>query len=154
MLAKDLMSSSPPGVSRSASLGQVSQMLVEHDTGAVLVLADDGSLMGIITDGDLFRRRRCDNHSFLECCLEHSGAAASPGSCGCLSDSRRVPVERVMTQPVIAVPEDTALDTVAALLMQHGIRRIPVTRDNLPVGMLGRRDVLRALLAQPLTSDF
>jgi len=144
MRAKDLMFEPSPSVHYRVCLGQLSRTLVEHDTGAVLILADDASVLGIVTDGDLFRRRRCDSYSFLECLTR---ASASQTPCDCLADASRTRAESIMSHPIISVSEDTELATVAELLIKHGIRRIPVTRDGRPVGMLGRREVLRALLS-------
>jgi len=150
MRVKDLMIEPSPGVYHHACLGTLSRTLVQYDTGAVLILADDGSMLGIVTDGDLFRRRRCENHSFLEC-LTHAIANDEP--CPCLESASDTCAASIMSHPVISVAEDAELSFVADLLLQHGIRRIPVTRDGRPVGMLGRRNVLRALLAEAKLSD-
>ena len=146
--AKDVMISALPGLARQATLTQVSQALLVHDMGAVLVLDDDGSMAGIVTDGDLFRRRCCDDHSFLECCMEHADHEESQEPCRCAIQSGRIAAETIMSQPVISVDESADLSTVVALLVRHGVRRIPVTRQGMPVGMLGRRNVLRALIGE------
>ena len=149
MRAKDLMVALLPTLPRQASLAQISSALLAHDMGAVLVLDTEGGIAGIVTDGDLFRRRCCGNRSFIACCLQPADSLAVHTACSCLDEVsiERIIAENVMSQPVIAVDEHAPLSHVAELLMQHGIRRIPVTRNGLPVGMLGRRNVLRALLA-------
>jgi len=148
MRAKDLMVKPSPSVYCQSSLEQISQALVQHDTGAVLILADDDSLLGIVTDGDLFRRRRRATHSFLEHCLARDNTDGLADPCS----TRSVCAEDVMSHPVISVSEEAEIVTIAGLLMQHGIRRIPVVRNGHVVGMLGRRDVLRALLYRPCPS--
>jgi len=144
MRAKDLMVEPAPGVYHHACLGQLTRTLLQSDTGAVLILDDDGRVLGIATDGDLFRRRHCDSLSLLECCLTRGGVEDTP--CRCLGDVNGARVANIMSHPVISASEDAELVTVASLLLKHGIRRIPVTRDGQAVGMLGRREVLRALL--------
>ena len=148
LLAKDVMISALPSVARHASLAQISQALLIHDMGAVLVLHDNGSMAGIVTDGDLFRRRCCDDHSFLACCTGRADTEAPPILCQCAIQSGRMVAEKIMSQPVISVDESADLSAVVALLVRHGVRRIPVTRQGMPVGMLGRRNVLRALIGE------
>lgn len=54
----------------------------------------------------------------------------------------------VMSSPVITVDESAPLSRIADLLLKHAIKRVPVTRDGKLVGVVSRRDILRALLAQ------
>jgi len=50
-----------------------------------------------------------------------------------------------MTRDVVGVTEDTSLDEVVDLMERHRIKRVPVLNGDLPVGMLSRADLLRAL---------
>ena len=54
----------------------------------------------------------------------------------------------VMSSPVITVDESAPLARIADLLLKHAIKRVPVTREGRLVGVVSRRDILRALLAQ------
>jgi osmotically-inducible protein OsmY len=58
-------------------------------------------------------------------------------------------VRDVMTDTVVCVPHDAALETVVDLMEKHRVKRLPVTRDQRVVGVVSRSDLLRALLAQP-----
>ncbi|MCY1513879.1 CBS domain protein [compost metagenome] len=53
-----------------------------------------------------------------------------------------------MSSPVITVEEDTELAQIADLILKRGIKRVPVTRSGKLVGVVSRRDILRALLDQ------
>ncbi|MNV46560.1 CBS domain protein [compost metagenome] len=45
--------------------------------------------------------------------------------------------------------DDTAhLSEIVDVMLKHGIKRVPITRDGKLVGVVSRRDILRALLAQ------
>ncbi|HXV92524.1 MAG TPA: CBS domain-containing protein, partial [Pseudonocardia sp.] len=62
-------------------------------------------------------------------------------------------VESVMTpSPVSVRPEDDLADVVA-LMLDAGIRSVPVVDDGRLVGILSRRDVLRAVAHRELTSE-
>ncbi len=50
-----------------------------------------------------------------------------------------------MTSPVITIAETEPLESVVALMEQRRVKRLPVVRDGKLVGMLSRKDLLRAL---------
>jgi CBS domain-containing protein len=45
--------------------------------------------------------------------------------------------------------EDDTLETVATLLHEHHVSRLPVVRDGVLVGIIARGDILRAVMAKP-----
>lgn len=61
-----------------------------------------------------------------------------------------VPVEEFTTPDPVTVNESMAIDGLLRLMDQHGIRHLPVMRDNAVVGIISDRD---ARLVSGLTSD-
>ncbi|ULE31523.1 CBS domain-containing protein [Mycobacterium sp. IDR2000157661] len=106
----------------AAALRAAAVPLAEDGYAGVPVVDDDGRLAGMLTVGDILRAR--------EAALETAGAA--------------------MTAPAVAVELSTDLDTVGRLLLQRGVRSVPVIDDeNRVVGIVSRGDILRL----NLTSD-
>jgi CBS-domain-containing membrane protein len=56
----------------------------------------------------------------------------------------------VMTRNTVNVTEDTPIATIAELLEQKGIKRVPVVRDGRLVGIVSRADLLRGLATRGL----
>ena len=54
----------------------------------------------------------------------------------------------VMSSPAITVDESADLSEIADVLLKRGIKRVPVVRQGKLVGVVSRRDILQALLAQ------
>ena len=52
-------------------------------------------------------------------------------------------VADIMTQSVITVGEDTDPETIARMLIEQQIRRLPVVRDGAVVGIISRSDLIR-----------
>lgn len=52
-------------------------------------------------------------------------------------------VADIMTRSVITVGEDTDPETIARMLIEQQIRRLPVVRDGEVIGIISRRDLVR-----------
>jgi CBS domain-containing protein len=88
------------------------------DIGSVLVV-DDGALVGILTARDVLRAVAGD--------VSPSGSS----------------VRRWMTAAPVTVEPSTTLETAEALMTEYGIHHLPVVEGEVPVGMVGLRDVTR-----------
>ena len=60
-----------------------------------------------------------------------------------------VPVDEFTTPDPITASEDLAVDELQALMEEHGIRHLPIVRDNVVVGIISDRD-LRLVTGLPL----
>ena len=58
-------------------------------------------------------------------------------------------VEQHMTRELITVEADDPISRVADLCIVHRVRRLPVMKNGRLVGLIARRDVLKALRACP-----
>lgn len=52
-----------------------------------------------------------------------------------------------MTADPVTVNEDASVSRVAALMQERGIKRIPVLRNDVLVGIISRADLLQAILS-------
>lgn len=102
---------------------QAVHFLVEKDISGAPVVDDDGTLLGMLTERDC-----------IKVALQ-SGYFDEPG--GIVAD--------YMSHPVETVAPDTSLMDLAEQLTESRYRRYPVLEDGRLVGLIGRRDVLRAL---------
>ncbi len=145
--AASLMYRDVPTVSPQATLEEVLQALEQDRRRRVIVVDEDQQVLGIITDGDL---------------LQRSQHAASPGLLGRLrylvtgqsSDSASFLAATetavdLMTTPVFTVLVNATPDEALRLIMQHGVKRLPVVDENgRLVGLLSRASLLRGLLGE------
>lgn len=110
-------------VTPTTDLMRVVRMMVELDISGAVVVDEDNAVVGIVTERDCISR------------MTSSGYFDEPGG----------PVADVMSAPVETVNPDDNLVDVAERLIGSKYRRFPVVRDGRLVGIIARRDVLRAL---------
>ena len=53
-----------------------------------------------------------------------------------------------MTKEVVTASEDTPLRELVGLMERHNVKRVPIVRDDVLVGVVSRADLLRALLSR------
>lgn len=143
MQARDLMSTRCVTVSAENSVKRAAQMMLDHDLSGLPVVADDGRLVGMITERDLLRRCELGNP-------EKAGEELPPEmrAQGYLR-GHGWKVGHVMSSDVVAVTEDTSVTRIAELMARHGIKRVPVLRGDRLVGIVSRRDLLKLICSAP-----
>ncbi|SDO16598.1 arabinose-5-phosphate isomerase [Phyllobacterium sp. OV277] len=106
-----------PLVPLGTSIPDAMKVLSDKRFGCIAVQNDDGSLAGIITDGDLSRNL-------------HRNLVG-------------MKVEEVMTRNPKTVPTSMLASAALALLNEYNIGALIVTEDNFPVGIVHFHDLLR-----------
>ncbi|HEY1944403.1 MAG TPA: CBS domain-containing protein [Roseiarcus sp.] len=140
MLASDLMTAPVVTAPADASVRDVARLLLENGVGAAPVLDSSGVPIGMVSDGDLLGRRLDDRRRgwWLE-------AMADGLSSESLAESQQRAVRDVMSAPLIAVPPDAPVAELAALMRTHRVKRLPVVRGGVLIGIVSRADLLAAV---------
>jgi CBS domain-containing protein len=121
MNLSDIFTRGPITARPQDSLAAVAQQMQEHNVGTVIIV-DNQRPVGIVTDRDL---------------------ALALGAKGI---SLQAPARNVMTQHVLAIPEDTSIYAATKFMRERGVRRLPIVdRDDRLVGMVSLDDLLRFL---------
>jgi CBS domain-containing protein len=146
MLARDIMTSPVITIEPSASIGEaVDLMLSRHISGLPVVLAN-GTLVGMITEGDFLRRGELGTEQKRSRWLEFF---LSPGKAAdeyVRAHGRKI--EEIMSDNVVCTRPDAPLDEVVTQMIDRNIKRLPVILDNRIAGIVCRSDLLRALAGQ------
>ena len=140
------MSSAVVAVSPDTPVGEVAKILRDHGISAVPVVDEAGSLLGMVSEGDLIDRNEADREARRAWWLTllADGEVLNPDFLASLRPAARR-ARDAMTAPVVTVGEETEIDEVARLLTTYRIKRVPVLRDGRIVGIVSRADLVRVL---------
>ncbi len=111
--------------SKTDSIADICTVLAEKKIGAVVVLADDETIAGILSERDVVRA------------LALNGAAALDQ-----------PVSSVMTVEVVSCREADSINDVMGKMTEGRFRHVPVTQNDHLVGLVSIGDIVKAKIAQ------
>jgi CBS domain-containing protein len=143
MKASDVMVSDVITVKPTGTVQQVAELLMMNHISAVPVVDDSGALVGIVSEGDLLRRREAGTDHrrswWLKLLMGREILAAEFVK----EYSRHV--SDVMTHNVVTAPPDASVADIATLLERHRIKRIPIVRNGKLVGIVSRANLIQAI---------
>jgi CBS domain-containing protein len=146
MRAAQIMSLGVITVSADASVFEAAERLVGAGVSAVPVVDGTGRIVGIVSEADLMRRAEIGTEphkSWLQRFFADDATAAAEYVS---LHARRV--RDVMTGHVVTVQEDAPLREVADIMAKHKVKRVPVQRGDIFVGIVSRADLIQALLSR------
>ena len=118
---RDVMTTEVVTAGAADPVDDAAVLLLRGRHSALPVVDRENRLLGVVSEADLLA----------------DAAVRRPGP---------VTVGRVMTSPAVAVPADTTVAQARALLVEHGLRTLPVVAgggaDGRLVGVLGRSDLI------------
>ena len=143
MRAADVMTPEPVSIPPDASINDAIQLMLERKFSGLPVVDARGSLVGIVTEGDLLRRTETGTQRKRSSWSEFIMGAGRLASEYTQATGRKV--NDVMSPEVRTVNEDTPIEEIVRLMERHQIKRVLVVRDHKLVGIVTRANLLHAL---------
>jgi CBS domain-containing protein len=130
MQALEIMKTHVVKTTSDATLGEAVDLMDLYQVSGLPVVDADGRLCGMLTERDVLRAMQGEqNHPLGLNPLAESFAVAD-----------------FMTTPPVSVSEHDAVLTAAQLMLERGLKRLPVTtEEGKVIGTLNRIDVLQAV---------
>jgi CBS domain-containing protein len=122
LTAAQLMTEAPIMVDPNESLRSAARLMTEKHLHCLLVPAEPGRVVGVITSKDIIQVLCESEVEMLD----------------------QLRVSDVMTAPALCVQEELLIEDCLRLMRMSGVRSVPVVRGLTPVGILSFTDVLRA----------
>jgi len=141
----ELMYANVPTVQPQARLDEILHALETSRRRRAVVVDSQRHVLGIVTDGDLLRRSRHAQHPSLVNRLRALVSGQKPIASPLPSGDETA--ADLMTTPAVTIQIDSTLPEALRLMVQHGIKRLPVVDgQGRLAGLLGRASVLHGLL--------
>ncbi|CDX46081.1 conserved exported hypothetical protein [Mesorhizobium sp. ORS 3359] len=144
MQAQDIMTTPVVTIAASASVAEAADLMLTRNIRCLPVVGDDGSLAGIITEGDFLRRGELGTRRARPRWLEFLVGPGKLADEYVRSSGRRV--AEVMTASVVSAAPGASLAEVVELMATHDIKNVPILDADKIVGIVSRSDLMRILL--------
>lgn len=128
--ARDVMTTAPASVSVEESVLEAARAMRDQHVGCLPVRDPDGCYVGMITDRDIAVRVTAEDR-----------------------DPRRTTVREVMSRDLVVVEERTDLATVARVMHDHGVRRVPIVKAGEGADADGPTELLGIVSLDDLATD-
>ena len=144
MIVSDVMTRKVLAVSPDETVEHAANLMLRHGISGLFVVDAKGTLVGVVTEGDLLRRDEIGTERHRPWWLR---VLVSPGKQALdFTRAHGRKVSDIMTPEVICVGTDTPLEDVVETMERQRIKRVAVTENGHMVGVVARSDLLRALL--------
>ena len=144
MKARDVMTSPVITVGESATVAEVAGILVSKHISAVPVVDQAGTLVGIVSEGDLLHRVEAGTerpHSWWLHVISGDRPLAAD-----YVRSHATRITDIMTRDVKTADPETPLDEIAEMLEKAQIKRLPIAnKSGELVGIVSRANIIQAI---------
>jgi CBS domain-containing protein len=145
MKVRDIMSPRVISVAPDAGILEAVRLMLQNHISGLPVIDASGALVGVVTEGDFLRRGETGTERRRSRWLEFLVGPSRLADEYVHTNSRTV--KDVMTPEAVTIDEDAGLDEAVELMESRRIKRLPVVRDGLVVGIVSRANLLHALVS-------
>ncbi|MFW6074007.1 MAG: universal stress protein [Chloroflexota bacterium] len=139
---RDVMTTPPITATQHASLEQIAHMMIENRIGSIPIVDDQGKLCGIITESDFTGDETGVPFSSYRVPKLFGQWISREGIEKIHAAGRELKASQIMSAPVVTATEDEPITAVVERFITNDINRIPVVKDDVPVGIVARHDLL------------
>jgi CBS domain-containing protein len=139
MDVQDVMTRSVCVVAPETSLRDVAALLVEHGISGMPVCDAEGAVVGVVSETDILYKERGAQ--------DGDGLLARFGRVSASRDAAKATARtagEAMTSPPITITAYRPIAAAARLMLEHGVNRLPVVKNDRLVGIVTRADLVRA----------
>lgn len=148
MQAKDVMTANIATVSPDTSVEEIAALMLSRNISGVPVVDERNAVLGIVTEGDLILHRNVGEEPIHHTSWWLRLLGDSKADAANYIKTHGSRAAEVMSKNVISVSDETPVGDIARILVEHRIKRVPVVRDGVLVGIVSRVNLLRGLASR------
>jgi len=144
LTAGDIMTRNVITIHKGASIEEALNKMADNRVSGLPVVDSNDCLEGIITESDLLLKGQLA----ITDARAVRNSIFTPHPDGIDEAYRRAQselVEDAMTRRVLAFREESLVTDIAREMIEHAVNRVPIVQDCRVVGIVSRRDIIKAL---------
>ena len=145
MQVRDVMTRKVISIAAGQTVLEAVRTMLQNRISGLPVVDAQGSLVGMVTEGDFLRRGEIGTERRRPKWFEFLLGPGRLANEYVHASGRKV--EDVMTGDAVTVTEDDSLETVVELMERRRIKRLPVLRNGKMVGIVSRANLMHALVS-------
>ncbi len=151
LTARDIMSSPPIVARQETPVSEIVKTMIHHGIGSVPIVDHRGELVGLVTEADFVASDQCVPITAFQVPYCFDRYMTDDAMRDIRLAGEMTTAESIMRRDVTVATEDEPVSAVAQKLLSPDLRRIPVVRGRIPVGVIAERDLLKLLLPETST---
>ena len=145
---RDVMSQDIYTVRPDTNIQEIARLMTEKHIRSLSVVDDEGQIVGIITESDLFLKEKGMPFSAVKLPTLFEKWVDPTHLAEIYEDASHHTAADVMTENVIAVSPDETIGHAALLLFKNDFKTLPVVENGRLVGLISRVDFIRFLAGE------
>jgi CBS domain-containing protein len=145
MQVRDVMTRKVISIAAGQTVLEAVRTMLQNRISGLPVVDAQGSLVGMVTEGDFLRRGEIGTERRRPKWFEFLLGPGRLANEYVHASGRKV--EDVMTGDAVTVTEDDSLETVVEPMERRRIKRLPVLRNGKMVGVVSRANLMHALVS-------
>ncbi len=150
--ARGIMNRKVITVRPDTSVEELGRLFIEKNISGAPVIDENGNLYGIVTENDLISKEKRFHIPTIirifDAIIPLQSDAAVERE---IKKMAATTVGDICTREVITVDEESSLNDIATIMTEKKIHLLPVLKDGKLVGIIGKKDVIRAIAGEART---
>ncbi|GBE03363.1 hypoxic response protein 1 [bacterium BMS3Abin09] len=143
--AKDIMTVDVFTVKPETTVEELARLLIEHKISGVPVVGDDDQLIGVVTENDLIKKNARLHIPTIVRLFDAYFLLDSNKMEDEIKKMVAVTVDEICNKKIVSLTEETSLEEIATIMSEKNIHLLPVLRDGMVVGIVGKADIVKSM---------
>jgi len=146
IVAREIMDDNPPFCTLETPIADISKRFADENISGLLVVDDDKRLLGVITEIDLIDQQRSLHVPTAVALFDMVIPMGEARFEEELARMQAMTAMDLMQKDVVTVSVDSDLGEISTIMAERHIHHLPVLDGEFVVGLIGKHDVIRALV--------
>ena len=144
MKASEFMTKDVITLSSDKTVEEAAKVMLEKDISALPIVDSEFNLIGIITESDFVGKEANIPHALASIKRLLGQIFYFDNVETIFLNAKLMPLEKIMTKSPKTVQPDFTLTDIVNMMIRFNLKRIPVVDNKKLVGIITRRDILKA----------